>query len=180
MKKIYFLILSAFVGFLFMQSCKEDETIDGCEFINYTFYVEFVNSEGNPVVTKAMEPTDFSIKCIKPLQEYKNFWYTTVFQGEDRRYYTRFNHSIEEHLDDNRNFKFEVSCELWKEPVVFDTAWILEEGEDYKETQLKTITVNDVELEATPAEEYAKEDRNPLFTHQPTIRLVRVVVDKQP
>ena len=172
MKRINFLILSAFVGFLFMQSCKEDETIDGCEFINYTFYVEFVNSEGNPVVTKAMEPTDFSIKCIKPLQEYKNFWYTTVFQGEDRRYYTRFNHSIEEH--------FEVSCELWKEPVVFDTAWILEEGEDYKETQLKTITVNNVELEATPAEEYAKEDRNPLFTHQPTIRLVRVVVDQQP
>lgn len=112
MKKIYFLILSAFVGFLFMQSCKEDETIDGCKFIDYTFYVEFVNSEGYPVVTKTMEPTDFSIKCIKPLQEYKNFWYTTVFQGEDRRYYTRFNHSIEEHLDDNRNFKFEVSCEL--------------------------------------------------------------------
>ena len=101
MKKIYFLILSAFVGFLFMQSCKEDETIDGCEFINYTFYVEFVNSEGYPVVTKTMEPTDFSIKCIKPLQEYKNFWYTTVFQGEDRRYYTRFNHSIEEHLEPN-------------------------------------------------------------------------------
>ena len=161
MKKIYFLILSAFVGFLFMQSCKEDETIDGCEFINYTFYVEFVDSEGYPVVTKTMEPTDFSIKCIKPLQEYKNFWYTTVFQGEDRRYYTRFNHSIEEHLDDNRNFKFEVSCELWKEP-------------------LKTITVNDVELEATPAEEYAKEDRNPLFTHQPTIKLVKLVVDTQP
>ena len=73
MKKIYFLILSAFVGFLFMQSCKEDENIDGCKFIDYTFYVEFVNSEGNPVVTKAMEPTDFSIKCIKPRQEYNNF-----------------------------------------------------------------------------------------------------------
>ncbi len=179
MKKLFFYFISI-ISILFMQSCKEDETVDGCEFIRYTFYVEFVDSEGYPVVTKTMEPTDFSIKCIKPLQEYKNFWYTTVFQGEDRRYYTRFNHSIEEHLDDNRNFKFEVSCELWKEPVVFDTAWILEEGEDYKETQLKTITVNDVELEATPAEEYAKEDRNPLFTHQPTIRLVRVVVDQQP
>ena len=102
------------------------------------------------------------------------------FQEKNGRYYNRFNYSGVDHLDDNRNFKFEVSCELWKEPVVFDTAWILEEGEDYKETQLKTITVNDVELEATPAEEYAKEDRNPLFTHQPTIRLVRVVVDQQP
>ena len=180
MKRINFLILSAFVGFLFMQSCKEDETIDGCKFIDYTFYVEFVNSEGNPVVTKAMEPTDFSIKCIKPRQEYNNFRYPTVFQGKNGRYYNRFNYSVVDHLDDNRNFKFEVSCELWKEPIVFDTAWIMEEGEDYKETQLKTITVNDVELEATPAEEYAKEDRNPLFTHQPTIRLVRVVVDQQP
>lgn len=180
MKRINFLILSAFVGILFMQSCKEDETVDGCEFIWYTFYVEFVDSAGNPVVTKAMEPTDFSIKCINPRQEYNNFGYTTVFQGENGRYYTRFNYSVEEHLDDNRNFKFGVSCELWKEPIVFDTAWIMEEGEDYKETQLKTITVNGVELEATPAEEYAKEDRNPLFTHQPTIRLVKVVVDTQP
>ena len=173
-------VFISIISLLFAQSCKEDEVPIGCGFINYNFYVEFVDSEGNPIVTKAMEPTDFSIKCIKPQQEYNNFRNPTVFQGENGRYYTRFNYSIEEHLDDNRNFKFEVSCELWKEPVVFDTAWILEEGEDYKETQLKTITVNDVELEATPAEEYAKEDRNPLFTHQPTIRLVRVVVDQQP
>ncbi len=179
MKKLFFYFISI-ISLLFAQSCKEDEVPIGCGFINYNFYVEFVDSEGNPIVTKAMEPTDFSIKCIKPQQEYNNFRNPTVFQGENGRYYTRFNYSIEEHLDDNRNFKFEVSCELWKEPVVFDTAWILEEGEDYKETQLKTITVNDVELEATPAEEYAKEDRNPLFSHQPTIRLVIVVVDKQP
>lgn len=82
MKKIYFLILSAFVGFLFMQSCKEDETIDGCKFIDYTFYVEFVNSEGYPVVTKTMEPTDFSIKCIKPLQEYKISGIQLFFKGK--------------------------------------------------------------------------------------------------
>ena len=83
MKKLFFYFISI-ISILFMQSCKEDETVDGCEFIRYTFYVEFVDSEGYPVVTKTMEPTDFSIKCIKPLQEYKNFWYTTVFQGEDR------------------------------------------------------------------------------------------------
>lgn len=179
MKKLFLYFISI-VSLLFTQSCKEDEAPFGCRFIDYTFYVEFVDSEGNPVVTKAMESTDFSIRSINPRIEYDNFRDITVFQGKNGRYYNRFNYTVEEDFDDNRNFRFEVSSELWKEPLIFDTEWILEEGEDYKETQLKIITVNDVELEATPAEEYAKEDRNPLFTHQPTIRLVRVVVDQQP
>lgn len=179
MKKLFLYFISI-VSLLFTQSCKEDEAPFGCRFIDYTFYVEFVDSEGNPVVTKAMESTDFSIRSINPRIEYDNFRDITVFQGKNGRYYNRFNYTVEEDFDDNRNFRFEVSSELWKEPLIFDTEWILEEGEDYKETQLKIITVNDVEIEATPAEEYAKEDRNPLFSHQPTIRLVRVVVDQQP
>ena len=179
MKKLFLYFISI-ISLLFTQSCKEDETPIGCRFIHYTFYVEFVNSEGNPVVTKAMESTNFSIRSINPRIEYDNFRDITVFQGKNGRYYSRFNYTVVEHLDNNRNFRFEVSSELWKEPIIFDTEWIMEEGEDYKETQLKTITVNDVELEATPAEEYAKEDRNPLFTHQPTIKLVKLVVDTQP
>lgn len=177
MKKL-FLYFICIISLLFTQSCKEDEAPFGCRFIDYTFYVEFVDSEGNPVVTKAMESTDFSIRSINPRIEYDNFRDITVFQGKNGRYYNRFNYTVEEDFDDNRNFRFEVSSELWKEPLIFDTEWILEEGEDYKETQLKTITVDDVEIEATPAEEYAEEDRNPRFSHQPTISLVRVVVDK--
>ena len=83
MKKLFFYFISI-ISLLFAQSCKEDEVPIGCGFINYNFYVEFVDSEGNPIVTKAMEPTDFSIKCIKPQQEYNCFRYR-MDSGRGRR-----------------------------------------------------------------------------------------------
>lgn len=180
MKKIYFLILSAFVGFLFMQSCKEDENIDGCKFIDYTFYVEFVNSEGNPVVTQEMNPTAFSIRSIDPWQEASNFSSPSVFKGENGRYYARFDYSVVEFFDDNHNFKFEVSSELWQEPIVFYSEWIVKDNGNYKEGELKNITVNNVEHEILTPKEYAKEDRNPRLSEPFAIELVRVVVDQQP